>query len=66
MENYTPVNIGNGLYCDNGEGEAATPLPYPLTDEVYGAKPAKDEESSFREAVSDEVYPKEHAAPIGA
>ena len=32
LENYTPVNIGNGLYCDNGEGVAATPLPYPLND----------------------------------
>ena len=26
----TPVNIGNGPYRDNGEGVAATPLPYPL------------------------------------
>ena len=30
LENYTPVNIGNGPYRDNGEGVAATPLPYPL------------------------------------
>jgi hypothetical protein len=26
----TPVNIGNRPYRDNGEGVAATPLPYPL------------------------------------
>ena len=26
----TPVNIENRLYCDNGEGVAVTPLPYPL------------------------------------
>jgi len=26
----TPVNMENGLHCDNGEGVAATPLPYPL------------------------------------
>jgi len=32
-ESYTPVNIGNGPYRDNGEGVAATPLPYPLTGE---------------------------------
>src|SRR5208283_1579326 len=31
LESYTPVNIGNGPYRDNGEGVAATPLPYPLT-----------------------------------
>jgi hypothetical protein len=30
MEIDTPVNIENGLYRDNGEGVAATPLPYPL------------------------------------
>ena len=30
LEIYTPVNIGNGPYRDNGEGVAATPLPYPL------------------------------------
>ena len=30
LESYTPVNIENGLYRDNGEGVAATPLPYPL------------------------------------
>jgi hypothetical protein len=30
LEINTPVNIGNGPYCDNGEGVAATPLPYPL------------------------------------
>ena len=29
-ESDTPVNIGNGPYRDNGEGVAATPLPYPL------------------------------------
>ena len=29
-ETDTPVNIENGLYRDNGEGVAATPLPYPL------------------------------------
>lgn len=28
----TPVNIENGLYRDNGEGVAATPLPYPLRE----------------------------------
>ena len=28
-ESDTPVNIEDGLYCDNGEG-VATPLPYPL------------------------------------
>src|SRR5208283_1033714 len=32
LESYTPVNIGNGPYRDNGEGVAATPLPYPLSD----------------------------------
>src|SRR2546428_7464892 len=30
LEGDTPVNIENGLYRDNGEGVAATPLPYPL------------------------------------
>ena len=30
-ETDTPVNIENGLYRDNGEGVAATPLPYPLS-----------------------------------
>src|SRR5438874_11088801 len=29
-ENGTPVNMGNRLHRDNGEGVAATPLPYPL------------------------------------
>ena len=29
-ENGTPVNMENGLHRDNGEGVAATPLPYPL------------------------------------
>src|SRR6266545_8128054 len=29
-ETDTPANIGNGPYRDNGEGVAATPLPYPL------------------------------------
>jgi hypothetical protein len=33
-ETDTPVNIGNGPYCDNGEGVAARPLPYPLNDAV--------------------------------
>ena len=33
LESYTPVNIGNGPYRDNGEGVAATPLPYPLWSE---------------------------------
>ncbi len=33
MESYTPVNIVNGPYRDNGEGVAATPLPYPLDDD---------------------------------
>ena len=32
----TPVNIENGLYRDNGEGVAATPLPYPLIDRGLG------------------------------
>ena len=32
-ETDTPVNIENGLYRDNGEGVAATPLPYPLQGE---------------------------------
>jgi hypothetical protein len=32
-ETDTPVNIGNGPYRDNGEGVAATPLPYPLWGE---------------------------------
>ena len=32
-ETDTPVNIGNGPYRDNGEGVAATPLPYPLRGE---------------------------------
>jgi hypothetical protein len=31
-ETDTPVNIENGLYCDNGEGVASRPLPYPLGD----------------------------------
>src|SRR6266545_5334849 len=31
-ETDTPANIGNGPYRDNGEGVAATPLPYPLED----------------------------------
>ena len=31
LESYTPVNIGNRPYRDNGEGVAPTPLPYPLT-----------------------------------
>ena len=31
LEIYTPVNIGNGPYRDNGEGVAATPLPYPTS-----------------------------------
>jgi len=30
LESNTPVNIGNRPYRDNGEGVAATPLPYPL------------------------------------
>jgi len=30
LEIYTPVNIGNRPYRDNGEGVAPTPLPYPL------------------------------------
>ncbi|MGH7868019.1 MAG: hypothetical protein ACREP9_10430, partial [Candidatus Dormibacteraceae bacterium] len=29
----TPVNMGNGPHRDNGEGVAATPLPYPLKGE---------------------------------
>src|SRR5271157_2657967 len=35
LESYTPVNIGNGPYRDNGEGVAATPLPYPLEDACF-------------------------------
>ena len=31
----TPVNIENGLYRDNGEGVAATPLPYPLVRSLW-------------------------------
>src|SRR5437867_13352595 len=34
----TPVNIGNGLYRDNGEGVAATPLPYPLESWPVGQR----------------------------
>ncbi len=34
MENNTPVNMGNGPHCDNGEGVAATPLLYPLIANV--------------------------------
>src|SRR5438477_4948744 len=29
-ESGTPVNMENRLHCDNGEGVAATPPPYPL------------------------------------
>jgi len=32
----TPVNIGNRPYRDNGEGVAATPLPYPLESYADG------------------------------
>ena len=32
VETYTPVNIGNRPYRDNGEGVAARPLPYPLRE----------------------------------
>ena len=31
-ERVTLVNMGNQPHRDNGEGLAATPAPYPLTD----------------------------------
>ena len=31
----TPVNMENRLHRDNGEGVAATPLPYPLKGEGH-------------------------------
>jgi hypothetical protein len=34
LKTYTPVNIGNGPYRDNGKGVAARPLPYPLGQQV--------------------------------
>ena len=35
-ESRTPVNMGNEPHRDNGEGVAATPLPYPLlTSRTY-------------------------------
>ena len=42
-ESDTPVNIENGLYRDNGEGVAATPLPYPLKGIVPWPRRAKNE-----------------------
>jgi hypothetical protein len=46
-ETDTPVNIGNGPYRDNGEGVAATPLPYPL----WGEGPARSLAPAFTEAL---------------
>ena len=42
-ETDTPVNIGNGPYRDNGEGVAATPLPYPLRGEGEHGGPFSDQ-----------------------
>jgi len=53
-ETDTPVNIGNGPYCDNGEGVAARPPPYPLSDAVgvFGAKRRRELTDSFNRTPS--------------
>ena len=33
-ERRTPENIGDKPYCENGEGVANAPLPYPLVEFV--------------------------------
>ena len=52
-ERRTPGNIGNQPYCDNGEGVAAWPLPYPLKCSAR-----------WRERTKRELAPARHFAPL--